>query len=121
MWSVWRKRTVPEGFQHLQGDRDAAYAQIASVAFRDGTILDIGSALGDVIFRSERLGASRHLGIEMMPKRFEASTAIRLALSSKAELLHRAFVCDSAASVMNVVFRCPGGCNISLGESAHIL
>lgn len=89
---------LPRGFrtgrayQHLKGDREATFSQLAVEDFQERSILDIGSALGDMLFRAERYGASRLVGIEMMDKRFKASLAIKSLVGSVAEIQNNDFL-----------------------------
>jgi len=86
------RRTGKRVFSHLRSDRNATFTQFANVDFRDRSVLDIGSALGDMLFRAERRGARRLMGIELMEKRFEASRAIKSLLGSGAELVNSDFL-----------------------------
>lgn len=80
------KTTSGSRYNHLHGGRGATFAQFARIDFRDRAVLDIGSALGDMLFRAERQGASRLVGVEMMNKRYEASSAISALIGSGVEL-----------------------------------
>lgn len=79
-------------YKHLEGGRKETFTQLALEGFRDRSILDIGSALGDMLFRAERYGASRLVGIEMMDKRFKASLAIKSLVGSVAEIQNNDFL-----------------------------
>lgn len=79
------RRTDPRNFDHVGAGRSPTFSLIRDRTFCERSILDVGTALGDMLYRSERYGASRLLGIEMKPKRFEAAERIGALLHSKVE------------------------------------
>lgn len=94
----YQKVLLPRGYHtareymHLHGSRESTFSQFSNVDFQGRSVLDIGSALGDMLFRAERRGASRLVGIEMMKKRFEASMAIGSLLGSRANFYNVDFL-----------------------------
>ena len=71
--------------KHLGGSRNSSFSIIRDVTYCNKTVLDIGCALGDILFRTERLGAIKLTGIELKEKRYEAAKAIGSVLKSRAE------------------------------------
>lgn len=73
-------------YSHIIGGRHESFEAILGDNLWNASVLDIGCALGDLLYRAERLGAARVFGVEPHPARFEAATAIRNILASQAEL-----------------------------------
>ena len=75
------------GHKHLNGSRDSTFSKIRNVTYQDKTVLDIGCAQGDILFRSERLGAKKIVGVDIKQDRHDAAKAIGSILHSRAEFL----------------------------------
>lgn len=83
--------TDKRAYTHIkEGGRQETFNKILNEKMKDESVLDIGCALGDLLFRAERLGADRLVGIELHQERFEAATAIGRLLHSRA-VIHQ---CD---------------------------
>ena len=80
------KETKSHGYSHLHGSRNATFDLIRTANLQNRSVLDIGCALGDFLFRFEQCGACRLLGLEPMARRYKAAKAIRDLLFSKIEL-----------------------------------
>lgn len=86
------RQTGTGKFTHTEGARRQSFD-----AFRDGSlagrsVLDIGCAMGDMLFWYERYGATKLTGIDSNPRRLGAGQAIRDVLHSRAELIHADFL-----------------------------
>lgn len=91
------RRTNTRGFGHVGQGRKQTFDFIRDRSLRDRSVLDVGCALGDMLFRAERFGATRLLGIELKNTRFSAAQKIR-------DLLHSR-VCLEQANFMNIALQ----------------
>lgn len=78
--------TVKGQYPHISGSRQETFDIILNRSLWNKSVLDIGCALGDLLYRAERLGAGRLVGVEPHAARYEAATSISSLLCSKAEL-----------------------------------
>lgn len=78
------KSTRARGFAHVANSRSQTFESIRDRSFVGRSILDVGCALGDMLFRAERYGASRLVGVELKATRYEAACRIANLLRSKA-------------------------------------
>jgi 2-polyprenyl-3-methyl-5-hydroxy-6-metoxy-1,4-benzoquinol methylase len=85
-------QTTPIRFDHLGGSRLLTFRKILPRNLVGRSILDVGCALGDLLFMSERLGARRLVGIEEHDGRFSAAISIRDILGSEADIHHCDFL-----------------------------
>jgi len=69
---------------HIGGTRAETFDLVLGSNLLDKSVLDVGCAIGDLLFRAERLGADRLVGIELKPDRFDAAVAIGQVLQSSA-------------------------------------
>ena len=78
-------------FKHIPSNRDDSFKVLFNEDLRNKSILDIGSALGNYLFKSERYGAAKLFGVEKDKNRFLASLSLAKILNSKAKLLNLKF------------------------------
>ncbi|NTJ43958.1 class I SAM-dependent methyltransferase [Agrobacterium larrymoorei] len=81
--------TDSKDFDHVAGGRSQTFHNFRDRSFVGRSVLDIGCALGDFLFRAERYGATTLTGIELHPPRWEAAVAVAAVTHSKA-VIHRA-------------------------------
>lgn len=104
-----RGRSTGTRYAHLHGSRNLTFERLPFGSLRGKSLLDIGSANGDFLFRAERLGAKRVTGIEPHPDRFTAAVEIGKLLGTHADLRHEMFPEGSAleqhdvVTIMNVI------------------
>jgi SAM-dependent methyltransferase len=84
--------TEKRGYEHIGGTRKDTFDLVLQPNLLNKSVLDIGCALGDLLFRAERLGANRLVGIELNPERYNAATSIRDLLHSSARFHHGDFL-----------------------------
>ncbi|MEM8588974.1 MAG: methyltransferase domain-containing protein [Pseudomonadota bacterium] len=85
-------RVKRKGFGHLSDSRTETFMKFRSGSYIGRSVLDIGCAIGEMLFLSERLGADRVIGIEMMYRRFNAAQSIAKILCSKATFKNEDFL-----------------------------
>jgi 2-polyprenyl-3-methyl-5-hydroxy-6-metoxy-1,4-benzoquinol methylase len=97
------------GYGHVAGGRAATFEATFTESLVGASVLDVGCANGDFLFRAERLGAGRLVGVELHKERFEAAEAIARLLMSDVRV-HRGSFFDYATDerfdyvlVLNVV------------------
>ena len=73
-------------YTHIVRGRHETFKMLLNETLWNRSVLDIGCALGDLLYRAERLGAGRMVGIEPHADRHAAATAIACLLHSKAEI-----------------------------------
>lgn len=79
-------------YAHIDRGRHETFEMILNEALWNRSVLDIGCALGDLLYRAERLGAGSMVGIEPHDGRHAAASAIAGLLHSKAEIRHCGFM-----------------------------
>lgn len=79
-------------YDHIDRGRHETFEIVLSESLWNRSVLDIGCALGDLLYRAERLGAGRMVGIEPHARRHAAANAIAHLLHSKAEIRHCGFM-----------------------------
>ncbi|MCZ2174110.1 MAG: class I SAM-dependent methyltransferase [Burkholderiales bacterium] len=79
-------------YAHIDRGRHETFEMILSESLWNRSVLDIGCALGDLLYRAERLGAGRMVGIEPHAGRYAAANAIAHLLHSKAEIRNCGFM-----------------------------
>lgn len=77
--------TGSSGFKHVSGGRLATFKALTDRSFVNRSVLDIGCANGDFLFRAERLGAVPLVGLELKRARFDAAERIGRLLRSSVE------------------------------------
>ena len=78
-------------FKHIPLNRDDSFKPLASQDLRNKSILDIGSAIGNYLFKSERHGANKLFGVEKNKDRYLASTLVAKILDSNAKFINSDF------------------------------
>ncbi len=78
-------------FKHIPSNRDDSFKPLSSQDLRNKSILDIGSAIGNYLFKSERYGATKLYGVEKNKDRYLASTSVAEILNSKAKFINSDF------------------------------
>lgn len=78
-------KTSSPKLEHLSAGRHQTFQKVLRERLDGSSVLDIGSALGDLIFTAERLGATELVGIELKESRHAAACHIAKILASKAE------------------------------------
>ncbi|MBR9910205.1 MAG: methyltransferase [Gammaproteobacteria bacterium] len=86
------RSTGVKGYKHLGGARSRTFDRIFDEKLDGGSLLDIGCANGDFLFRAERLGATKVTGIELDKDRYEAAVETGKLLQSKATIYNNSFV-----------------------------
>lgn len=72
------------GHSHVAGGRSRSFELFRDRSFIGRSVLDIGCALGDMLFRSERYGATCLVGVERKDDRWRAATSLAFILHSRA-------------------------------------
>lgn len=85
-------RTGAKNYSHVEEGRNLTYDTIFDESLAGSSVLDIGCAIGDFLFRAERQGATRLIGVEMDYDRASAARAIGRLLMSTATIHHCGFV-----------------------------
>lgn len=98
------KRTNANGYDHLKGGRHLTFQKAFPLRLDGKSVLDIGCAIGDLLFSAERLGATRLLGIEPHPGRFGAAQKVADVLQSRAEFRSMDFVEGEIGEQFDYVF-----------------
>jgi SAM-dependent methyltransferase len=96
--------TNARGFPHVSEGRASVLEALRDKTFANRAVLDIGCAIGDTLFRSERYGATRLLGIELNESRFAAAKALATLLHSSAEIRFGNFLDIELAEKFDDVF-----------------
>jgi len=78
-------------FKHIPLNRDDSFKPLLNEDFRNRSILDIGSAIGNYLFKAERYGATKLYGVEKNKDRYLASTLVAKVLNSNAKFLNADF------------------------------
>ena len=78
-------------FKHIPSNRDDSFKLLFNEDLRNKSILDIGSAIGNYLFKSERYGAVKLFGVEKNKNRYLASLSVAKILNSKAQFLNLNF------------------------------
>jgi 2-polyprenyl-3-methyl-5-hydroxy-6-metoxy-1,4-benzoquinol methylase len=81
--------TSPKQYHHLPENRETVLKKLLPETLVGASILDVGSAMGALLFLAERLGAERLVGVELDKSRYEASIMLSDLLQSRAS-----FVCQ---------------------------
>ncbi len=79
--------TSSKQYKHLPADREAIFKNLLPENLTDSSVLDVGSAMGALLFLAERLGAGRLVGIELDESRYTASVKLAGLLQSRVELV----------------------------------
>lgn len=79
-------------YAHIDRGRHETFEIILNESLWNLSVLDIGCALGDLLYRAERLGAGRIVGIEPHTARHAAANSIARLLHSKAEIRNCGFM-----------------------------
>ena len=79
-------------YTHIDRGRHETFEMLLNESLWNRSILDIGCALGDLLYRAERQGAGRIVGIEPHAARHAAAKAIARQLHSKAEITNCDFM-----------------------------
>lgn len=80
------------GYEHLGAGRHTSFQKVLGGNLIGRSILDVGCALGDLLFSAERLGSRRLVGIERNQERYLAADMIRDILRSEVEIHHCDFL-----------------------------
>jgi 2-polyprenyl-3-methyl-5-hydroxy-6-metoxy-1,4-benzoquinol methylase len=73
-------------YPHIVRGRQETFERVLNESLWKHSVLDIGCALGDLLYRAERLGAGRLVGIEPHAARYAAADSIARLLCSMAEI-----------------------------------
>ena len=84
--------TNVRNYQHLPKERDTILKNLLPKDVAGDSILDVGSAMGALLFLAERMGAGRMVGIELDEDRHAASQMLATLLQSQAEFHHVDFL-----------------------------
>lgn len=84
--------TCPQNYEHVKQGRHLTFEMLLPETLQGESVLDIGTALGDLLFHAERLGASDLVGLEPNRVRFEAAKRLKKFLHSEVELINRDFL-----------------------------
>ena len=79
---------LPFGLRTPGADRSDTIDLIFPKSFAGKTVLEIGSALGSVVFEAEKRGASRIVGTETNDKRFRQANILKDIKNSKIEFVN---------------------------------
>jgi ubiquinone/menaquinone biosynthesis C-methylase UbiE len=96
--------TKVNGYEHLSGGRQLTFAQVLTGNLNGASVLDIGCALGDLLFNAERLGATRLVGIERNTERYDAACRIGMVLRSNVIFEQRDFTLSGATETFDYVY-----------------
>jgi len=78
--------TRTQGNDHLPKDRDWVLAALLPNDIAGSSVLDIGSAMGALLFVAERMGAERLVGVEIDHRRHAGSVSLAEVLHSQVHL-----------------------------------
>lgn len=84
--------TSRRGYDHVGPGRYQTIDKVLRRNLASRSILDVGCAMGELLFAAERLGARRLTGIERNAARYTAAVGIRDVLQSEVRLLNCDFV-----------------------------
>ncbi len=96
--------TRTQGYDHLQKDRDRVLASLLPHDITGCSVLDIGSAMGALLFVAERMGAERLEGVEMHDQRHAGSVELAEVLHSRASFHRGDFESFSTDETFDHVF-----------------
>ncbi|MEP6020665.1 MAG: class I SAM-dependent methyltransferase [Paracoccaceae bacterium] len=96
--------TNKKAYKHVKDGRDASFEMFRAKDFRGRSVLDLGCALGDMLYKSERLGATRLVGVELRQDTFEAAQRIASLLRSKAEIINSDFMTTEICETFDDVY-----------------
>jgi 2-polyprenyl-3-methyl-5-hydroxy-6-metoxy-1,4-benzoquinol methylase len=85
-------KTKRGGYNHLLGGRSNSYALFTDELLKSKSVLDVGSALGEISFYAEKLGCVQIDGIEYNKKRFNASMRAKKLLASDVKFYNADFL-----------------------------
>jgi 2-polyprenyl-3-methyl-5-hydroxy-6-metoxy-1,4-benzoquinol methylase len=78
-------------FSHLGAGRRTTFSLVLRSCITGASVLDIGSAMGGLLFAAERLGAAKLVGVEVNESRVQVARQIADVLKSKAEFYRNDF------------------------------
>ncbi len=87
----YNKKSSTKEFKHIPSNRDDSFKPLAKQDLRNKSILDIGSAIGNYLFKSERYGAIKLYGVEKNKDRYLASKLVSKILNSNAKFINSNF------------------------------
>ena len=79
-------------YTHTKGTRRQSFEIFRDGSLTDRSVLDIGCAMGDMLFWYERFGATRMTGVDIREKRLHAARTFGALLQSKAEFIYGNFL-----------------------------
>jgi len=91
-------------YSHIRSGRHETFDVVLNENLRQKSILDVGCALGDLLYRAERLGARRLVGVEPHPARFETAITIARILNSSADIRQCDFMDFEEDEIFDHVF-----------------
>jgi SAM-dependent methyltransferase len=91
-------------YSHISSGRHETFDVVLNEKLMQKSILDVGCALGDLLYRAERLGALRLVGVEPHPARFETAIAIARLLNSSADIQQCDFMDFEEDEIFDHVF-----------------
>jgi len=95
--------TIKRKAGHIQKNREVFFDPIKMIDLRGCSVLDVGCALGQYLYRAERYGAKKICGIDKMSFRFNAAQKINKLLLSNAELKNEFFTENSVKEKFDLV------------------
>lgn len=81
-----------KGFSHTNGPRRQSFDMFRDRSLVDSSVLDIGCAMGDMLYWYERFGATRLLGLDIKEHRLNAAQEFADLLHSKVRFLNVDFL-----------------------------
>ena len=78
--------TAQGNYDHLRGGRELTFKKLFTTSIHNRSVLDIGCANGELLYKAERLGASRLVGVDLNRERFQAAVAIAALIQSRVQL-----------------------------------
>lgn len=85
------RRTEARNASHLPTGRQSTFEKVFPESLQEASVLDIGCAIGELLFAAERRGASTLVGIEPKKDRYEAAKLVAGILRSHARFVHGDF------------------------------
>lgn len=98
------ERTDRRGYSHLGVARNATFEKILTMSCQNKSFLDIGCANGELLFKAERLGATRLVGVDVNRDRFEAAQAVADLIRSRVQIIHADFMDLPVETTFDFVF-----------------
>lgn len=95
--------STPKYYKHIPKNRDLSFDPLKKLDLRNSSILDIGSAMGNFLFKAERYGATNLLGIEINKSRCDMSVEISRLLKSNVKFKNHNFDTENLNEIYDYV------------------